>query len=83
MVSRKDSIRNMTQTFCDDIVQKKLDAYKAELREQQKLFYTDKIKKLEFILKEEKECGVTPTVTEEDIEAARKKLKELLAPADV
>ncbi|CAK9805640.1 28S ribosomal protein S15, mitochondrial [Anthophora plagiata] len=78
MVSRKESLRRITQNYCDDIIQKKLKLYKAELKEQQKAFYLEKAEKLEFILKEEKECGITPTVTEEDIEAARKKAQELI-----
>lgn len=78
MVSRKDSIRRLTQVYCDNIVQKKLDAYRMELREEQKIFYAEKAEKLAYILETEKECGVTPTVTEEDIEATRKKLAELL-----
>lgn len=78
MISRKDSLRIATQNYCDDIVKKKRNQYKAELKEQQKSFYLEKAEKLEFILKEEIECGITPTVTKEDIEAARKKAQELI-----
>ncbi|KOC69202.1 28S ribosomal protein S15, mitochondrial [Habropoda laboriosa] len=78
MVSRKDSLRKVTQNYCDNIIEKKLNEYKTELKEQQKLFYLEKAEKLEFILKEEEECGMTPTVTEEEIQTARKKAQELM-----
>lgn len=77
MVSRKDSIRLLTQEFCDKIVQDKLNAYKAELKAKQKDFYREKAEKLAFILKEETECGIQPSVTLEDIEVARMKMKEM------
>ncbi|XP_053995500.1 28S ribosomal protein S15, mitochondrial [Hylaeus anthracinus] len=76
-VSRKDSLRILTQQHCDNIVQSKLNAYKKELKAQQKNFYREKAEKLAFILKEEKRWGLKPSVTEEDIEAARKKAEEL------
>lgn len=77
MISRKDSLRILTQQRCDDIINGKLNAYKAELQEQQKVFYREKAEKLEYILKEELEYGLEPTVTNEEIEAARKKAEEL------
>ncbi|XP_033332558.2 28S ribosomal protein S15, mitochondrial [Megalopta genalis] len=77
MVAKKESIRRLTQEYCDKIIQNKIDAYKAQLREQKKNFYREKAEKLAFILKEETECGVNPSVTEEEIEAARKKADEL------
>ncbi|XP_076652537.1 28S ribosomal protein S15, mitochondrial [Halictus rubicundus] len=77
MVTRKDSIRKLTQDYCDKIVQDKIDAYKAEMRVQQKIFFREKAEKLAFIRNEELECGVTPTVTEQDIEAARREAEKL------
>lgn len=67
----------MTQNYCDAIIQEKLDAFKKELKEQQKIFYAEKAKKLERILKDEKEYGLNCTVTQEDIEAALKRVEEL------
>ncbi|XP_078042887.1 28S ribosomal protein S15, mitochondrial [Augochlora pura] len=77
MVPRKESIRRLTQEYCDKIIKSKMDAYKADFKAQQKLFYQEKAEKLAFILKEEIENGVKPSVTEKEIEAARKKAEEL------
>lgn len=73
---RKDSLRKLTQKLCDKIKQEKLDAYKAELQNQQKLFYTQKLEDFIFIRNEELELGIESTITEDDIENVRKKLNE-------
>ncbi|XP_015181333.1 PREDICTED: 28S ribosomal protein S15, mitochondrial [Polistes dominula] len=75
---RKDSLRKLTQKHCDKIKQAKLDAYKAQLKQEQKTFFKDKVEKLIFIRKEELELGLEPTVTEDDIERARGQLNEVL-----
>lgn len=54
-----------------------MDAFKKELKEQQKIFYAEKVKKLEYISKVEKEYGLERSVTQEDIEATLKKVEEL------
>lgn len=72
---RKDALRKLTQKHCDKIVEEKLNAYKEELKKQQKVFYEDKLEKLIFIQKEELQLGLEPTVTEEEIEATRKKVE--------
>lgn len=77
MPSRKESLKIITQEHCDDIIQKKLDAYKAELKARQKDFYREKVEKLEYILMEEKKYGLKPTVTEAAIEAAREKVEKM------
>lgn len=76
-MSRKDALRKLTRNYCDAIIQEKLDAFKKELKEQQKIFYAEKVKKLEYILKVEKEYGFELSVTQEDIETALKKVEEL------
>ncbi|XP_006610375.1 28S ribosomal protein S15, mitochondrial [Apis dorsata] len=76
-VTRKNALRKLTQNYCDAIIQEKLDAFKKELKEQQKIFYAEKAEKLKYILKVEKEYGLNLTVTQEDIEAALKKVEEL------
>lgn len=77
MISRKDSLRMLTEEYCNNIIQQKINAYKAELKEKQRKFYLEKAEKLAFIMKEEKECGLTPTVTEEEIENVRQKAELL------
>lgn len=72
---RKDALRKLTQKHCDKIVEEKLNAYKEELKKQQKGFYEEKLEKLIFIRNEELGLGLEPTVTEEEIEATRKKME--------
>ncbi|XP_046628140.1 28S ribosomal protein S15, mitochondrial [Neodiprion virginianus] len=76
-VTRKDSLRKLTQKHCDEIVQKKLDAYKAELTLKQKQFFKEKSEKLAFIRQEELECELEPTITEEEIQEAKNKYESL------
>lgn len=76
-VSRKNALRQLTKNYCDDIIQQKLNAFKAELKEQQKTFFAQKAKNLEYILEEEKKYGLEPTVTQEQIDAARQRVEEL------
>ena len=58
--------------YCDKVKQEKLNAYKSELKAQQKEFFREKAKKLAFIREEEIACGLEPTVNIEDIENANK-----------
>ncbi|XP_060829756.1 small ribosomal subunit protein uS15m [Bombus pascuorum] len=76
-VSRKNALRQLIKNYCDDIIQQKLNVFKTELREQQKTFFAQKAKNLEYILEEEKKYGLEPTVTQEQIDAARQKAEEL------
>lgn len=75
-VERKASMRSLTTKHCDKIRQKKLDAYRAELESAQKSFYQEKADKLAFIRSEEINFGLTPSVTEEEIVAARERAAE-------
>lgn len=74
---RKDSLRKLTQKYCDNIMEEKLNSYKAELKEQQKIFFKEKLEKLIFIKNEELTLGIEPTVTDDDIEATQKRLESL------
>lgn len=76
-IARKDSLRKLTNKHCADIKQQKLDAYKASLEAQQVDFLREKAQKLQWIRKEEEECGVEPTVSETDIEQVLKQLRGL------
>jgi len=57
-------------------VQDKLNNYKGELKVLQKQFYIEKAEKLAFIREEELACGLEPSVSENDIEEAKKKAEE-------
>ena len=76
-ITRKDSLRKLTNKYCEEVKQQRLDAYRASLEAEQVDFLRIKVQKLQWIRKEEEECGVKPTVTETDIEQVLKQLKEL------
>ncbi|EFN83509.1 28S ribosomal protein S15, mitochondrial [Harpegnathos saltator] len=75
-IAKKESLTRLTEKHCNKIVQEKLDAYRVELKMQQKNFYIEKAEKLAFIRKEEIECGLEPTVSEEDVARAKQKAME-------
>uniref|UniRef100_A0A0A9ZEE7 Small ribosomal subunit protein uS15m n=1 Tax=Lygus hesperus TaxID=30085 RepID=A0A0A9ZEE7_LYGHE len=75
-VERKRSLRMLTDEYCDKIINTKLDNYKKQLDSQKESFLENKIEKLKFIMKEEKECGAPPSVTECDIAEVEKQLGE-------
>lgn len=78
-VSRKDSLRKLTDEYCDKIRQDRLDTYRQELRNAQPAFLEEKIRTLEHIRTEQEECGVTPTVTTDEIDKLRDQLVQLNA----
>lgn len=73
-VERKKSIRYLTKRYCDEFIEQKLNEYKEVLESQKLDFIKDKISTLQWIRKEELECGVEPTVTETDIQNAEEQL---------
>lgn len=75
-ITHRESLTRLTEKHCNQLVQQKLDAYKAELKAQQKDFYAEKAEKLAFIREEEIACGLSPTVSEEDIALAKQKVTE-------
>lgn len=76
-ITRKDSLRKLTQMQCDDTRQERLDKYRQELQSQQLGFLEDKIKNLEFIRNEQIECRVPVTVSAEEINDAKKAFEKL------
>lgn len=75
-ITRKDSLRRLTEKHCDKLIQEKLDTYKGELKELQKNFYIEKADKLAFIREEELACGLQPSVSEEDVACAKQKARK-------
>lgn len=76
-VTRKKSLVKLTDKHCNDLKQQRLDAYKEMLENQKKDFLEEKISKLKWIMKEEEECGITPTVSQSDIDNVIKQLEEI------
>ncbi|XP_033212241.1 28S ribosomal protein S15, mitochondrial [Belonocnema kinseyi] len=75
-VSRKDSVRKLAAMHCNKVKQEKLDAYKTELKAQQKDFFKQKANKIAFIREEEIACGLEPSISLEDIENANRLTKQ-------
>lgn len=78
-VTRKESLKKLAILHCENLKQQRLDAYRNILESQQVEFLEKKLKNLEFIRKEQQECQVAVTVSEEEIKAVRKQLQELKA----
>jgi small subunit ribosomal protein S15 len=76
-ITRKDSLRKLTDKHCAEVKQQRLDTYRASLEAQQVDFLREKAQKLQWLRKEEEECGVKPSVSEADIEQVLRQLKEL------
>lgn len=77
-VERKASLRKLTDIHCEEIKEKRLDAYRKELESQQLGFLEKKIQTLQFIRDEQVACKIKVTVTLEEIAAAKLQYKELL-----
>ncbi|XP_053684598.1 28S ribosomal protein S15, mitochondrial [Sabethes cyaneus] len=76
-ITRKDSLRKLTDIHCDEIKDSRLQAYRQQLESQQLDFLAKKLQNLEFIRKEQQECKVPITVTVEQIQAVKKQYEEL------
>lgn len=76
-ITRKESLVKLTDIHCEKIKQDRLDEYQAKLQAQQIPFLKEKIKNLEFIRKEQQECQVPVTVSQEEINAVKKQLEQL------
>ena len=70
-ITRKDSLTKLTDIYCDKIKQQRLNEYRETLEAKQLEFLEKKLQNLEFIRKEQLECQVKCTVSQEDIESAR------------
>ncbi|ETN61651.1 28S ribosomal protein S15, mitochondrial precursor [Anopheles darlingi] len=76
-ITRKDSLRKLTDTHCEQIKQSRLEEYRQQLEAQQLDFLEKKLNNLELIRKEQIECQVPVTVEADQIKAVRKQFEEL------
>lgn len=76
-IERKKSLRKLTDLHCEEVRKQRLEEYKEKLNAAKKDFLVKKAETLQWIMKEEKECGVEPTVTQEQVDAVLKQLEEL------
>ncbi|CAB3222208.1 unnamed protein product [Arctia plantaginis] len=74
-LSRKESLRKLTEMHCEDIRKKKLDDYRNLLESQQGPYLKQKLEALTFIRSEQIDLQMPVTVTEQDI----KKVEQMLA----
>lgn len=73
-ITRKDSLRKLTDSHCDNIREERLLAYRKELEDQQIAFLERKLENLELIRREQQELKIPVTVSEEAIKAAKQQL---------
>lgn len=78
-VERKKSLRNLTAIHCNEIRQKRLDAYRKQLESQQLDFLERKYKNLKFVRNEQIACKVKVTVSENDVKEAKARYDEMVA----
>ncbi|XP_044751053.1 28S ribosomal protein S15, mitochondrial [Coccinella septempunctata] len=76
-VTRKDSLRKLTDKYCEDLKKEKLDKLKLQLEAEQPAFLEEKIRCLEFIRDEEKACGIETTINQVEIDDVKLKLEVL------
>lgn len=77
-VERKDSIRKLTDKYCEEYKAQKLDEYRKSLEAKRGDFLRDKVESLRWMRQEEIECGVEPTISLTDIQEAEEKLEKHL-----
>ncbi|KAJ2940256.1 hypothetical protein O0L34_g11825 [Tuta absoluta] len=75
-LSRKESLRKLTEMHCDDIRNNKLADYRNLLESQQGPFLKEKLTALKFIRSEQLALELPVTVTEQDIAKIERQLEE-------
>lgn len=80
-ITRKDSLRRLTNIHCDNIKNTRLDVYRKQLEAEQLPFLGEKLKNMEFLRAEQLDLGIEVTVTEDDIANVRKTYEEMKAKA--
>jgi len=84
-IGRKTSIEKLTDLWCNELREHRLESYKRELQHQQPKFLRDKAEKLKFIMEEEKQLGLEKTVFQKDIDDCverAQRIEEMINSAD-
>ncbi|KAB0798571.1 hypothetical protein PPYR_09564 [Photinus pyralis] len=76
-VTRKESLRKLTDKHCEDIRSDRLKTFRKQLEAEQPKFLQEKMCTLEFIRKEQEECNVEVTVAQEEIDKVKDQLTNL------
>jgi len=78
-ISRKASIERLTDLWCEELKKHRLTKYKRDLEAQQPEFLRNKAAKLQHIISEEAELGLTPTVTQDQVDECIKRAEDIEA----
>jgi len=84
-VGRKASIERLTDLWCDELKQHRLNKHKKQLEKQQPVFLREKAEKLKFIMSEELDLGLEQTVFQKDIDEClerAEKIEQMVAAAE-
>lgn len=76
-ISRKKSIERLTNIWCDELKQHRLNGFRRRLEEEQPKFLRSKADKLNFIMQEEKDLGLDLTVTQAEIDECLARAEEI------
>jgi small subunit ribosomal protein S15 len=77
VIGRKSSIERLTDLWCEELKQHRLDKYMRTLQEEQPRFLREKADKLKHIMAEEKDLGLELTVSQEDVDACLRRATEI------
>lgn len=77
LIARKEGLRRLTDAYCNDVREQRLNEYRAELEAQQLPFLEQKLKNLIFIRDEQIEMKVDVTISQEQIDETREKYEQL------
>lgn len=82
-LSRKESLRKLTEMHCEDIRNQKLTDYRNLLESQQGPYLKQKLEALKFIRSEQMDLKLPITVTEQDIKKVEQQLEEWKIKDDI
>lgn len=82
LIARKEGLRRLTDAYCNDVREQRLDEYRNELEAQQLPFLKQKLKNLIFIRKEQIDMKVNVTIDENQIDEIREHYEKLKKECD-
>jgi len=78
-ISRKASIEKLTDIWCEELKKHRLSKFRRDLEAQQPQFLRNKAAKLQYIMSEEAELGLEPSVTQADVDDCLRRAEEIEA----
>lgn len=77
LIARKEGLRRLTDAYCNDLREQRLNEYRNELEAQQVPFLEQKLENLIFIRNEQIDMKSMVTITQEQIDETRKHYEKL------